>query len=91
MLFYFLFFLRTIDLDSADGLPPLPLMLNWVREGILVVGMETEMRVYNQWNISTANQMACKFFCAKEDLFLKLIIFYAKRVFLARDVNYLKD
>lgn len=25
--------LRSIDLDSADGLPPLPLMLSWVREG----------------------------------------------------------
>lgn len=45
---------RTIELDSADGLPALPLMLSWIREGILVVGMETEMRVYNQWNIQAS-------------------------------------
>lgn len=26
------------------------MMLGWVRDGILVVGMESEMRVYSQWN-----------------------------------------
>ncbi len=46
---------HTIELQSADGLPPLPTMLSWVSDGILVVGMESEMRVYNQWEMNFAN------------------------------------
>ena len=41
--------LRSIDLTTADGLPPLPMHLSWVRAGILVVGMDNEMHVYSQW------------------------------------------
>ncbi|XP_041373660.1 dmX-like protein 2 isoform X2 [Gigantopelta aegis] len=41
--------LRSIDLSTADGLPPLPMHLSWVRAGILVVGMDNEMHVYSQW------------------------------------------
>jgi hypothetical protein len=41
--------LRKIDLVTADGLPPLPMQISWVRDGILVVGMDSEMHVYSQW------------------------------------------
>lgn len=41
--------LRKIDLITADGLPPLPMQISWVRDGILVVGMDSEMHVYSQW------------------------------------------
>jgi hypothetical protein len=41
--------LRSIDLTTADGLPPLPMHISWVRGGILVVGMDNEMHVYSQW------------------------------------------
>lgn len=41
--------LRSIELNTADGLPPLPMHISWVRDGILVVGMDNEMHVYTQW------------------------------------------
>lgn len=41
--------LRQIDLHTADNLPPLPMQMSWVRDGILVVGMDSEMHVYSQW------------------------------------------
>lgn len=45
--------LRKIDLTTADGLPPLPMQISWVRDGILVVGMDSEMHVYSQWKPNT--------------------------------------
>uniref|UniRef100_A0A8D2LJR4 Dmx like 1 n=1 Tax=Varanus komodoensis TaxID=61221 RepID=A0A8D2LJR4_VARKO len=42
--------LRCVDLvSSVEGSPPLPISLSWVRDGILVVGMDCEMHVYSQW------------------------------------------
>lgn len=41
--------LRAIELETADGLPPLPMHASWVRGGILVVGMDNELHVYTQW------------------------------------------
>ncbi|XP_075431786.1 dmX-like protein 2 isoform X3 [Ascaphus truei] len=42
--------LRSIDLvSSVDGTPSLPVSLSWVRDGILVIGMDCEMHVYAQW------------------------------------------
>ncbi|XP_069360201.1 dmX-like protein 2 isoform X2 [Maniola hyperantus] len=41
--------LRRIQLKTVDGLPPLPMQISWVRDGILVVGMDSEMHVYSQW------------------------------------------
>ena len=41
--------LRTTHLRTADGLPPLPMQMSWVRDGILVVGCDSEMKVYSQW------------------------------------------
>lgn len=43
--------LRSVELHTADGLPPLPKHLTWVRNGILVVGMENEVHVYSQWKL----------------------------------------
>ncbi len=43
--------MRCLELSSADGLPPMPTALTWVRDGMLIVGMQSEMRVYNQWNL----------------------------------------
>ncbi|CAG2169135.1 unnamed protein product [Oppiella nova] len=45
--------LRSTDLATADGLPPLPMQLAWVRDGILVVGMDNEMLIYTQWKGNT--------------------------------------
>ncbi|CDW52018.1 Protein RBC-1, isoform a [Trichuris trichiura] len=52
--------LRCVELESADGLPPVPRMLSWVRHGIMVVGLDTEMRIYSQWNMSQPNAIANK-------------------------------
>ena len=41
--------LRSIELTTADGLPPLPMHISWVRDGILVAGMDNEVHVYSQW------------------------------------------
>ncbi|XP_045855051.1 dmX-like protein 1 isoform X3 [Meles meles] len=42
--------LRSMDLvSSVEGSPPFPVSLSWVRDGILVVGMDCEMHVYSQW------------------------------------------
>lgn len=46
--------LRQIDLSTADGLPALPMQMSWVRDGILVVGMDSEMHVYSQWKTHKA-------------------------------------
>ncbi|XP_044020160.1 dmX-like protein 2 isoform X2 [Aphidius gifuensis] len=47
--------LRKINLTTADGLPPLPMQISWVRDGILVVGMDSEMHVYSQWKPNPKN------------------------------------
>ena len=41
--------IRTTNLRTADSLPPLPMQMSWVRDGILVVGMDNEMHIYTQW------------------------------------------
>jgi DmX-like protein len=47
--------LRKIDLQTADGLPALPMQISWVRDGILVIGMDSEMHVYSQWKPTCNN------------------------------------
>ncbi|XP_018562526.1 dmX-like protein 2 isoform X2 [Anoplophora glabripennis] len=47
--------LRKIELQTADGLPALPMQISWVRDGILVVGMDSEMHVYTQWKPQNPN------------------------------------
>ena len=44
--------LDPLELGSVDGLPPIPVTLSWARDGILIVGMQSEMRVFNQVNYS---------------------------------------
>lgn len=42
--------LRSVELvSSVEGSLPVPVSLSWVRDGILVVGMDCEMHVYSQW------------------------------------------
>lgn len=47
--------LRQVDLKTADGLPPLPMQISWVRDGIFVAGMDSEMHVYSQWKNQDPN------------------------------------
>ncbi|XP_058830024.1 dmX-like protein 2 isoform X2 [Topomyia yanbarensis] len=51
--------LRQIELRTADSLPPLPMQISWVRDGIFVAGMDSEMHVYSQWKpqLNTINHM----------------------------------
>lgn len=48
--------IRSTNLSTADGLLPLPMMMSWVRNGILVVGMDNEMHIYTQWKDSMIAQ-----------------------------------
>uniref|UniRef100_A0A8C2X9T5 Dmx like 1 n=1 Tax=Cyclopterus lumpus TaxID=8103 RepID=A0A8C2X9T5_CYCLU len=42
--------IQSVDLvSSVEGSLPIPVSLSWVRDGILVVGMDCEMHVYSQW------------------------------------------
>uniref|UniRef100_A0A8C0IXF4 Dmx like 1 n=1 Tax=Chelonoidis abingdonii TaxID=106734 RepID=A0A8C0IXF4_CHEAB len=53
--------LRCVDLvSSVEGSPPLPVSLSWVRDGILVVGMDCEMHVYSQWQSPSKQDLAQK-------------------------------
>ncbi|XP_047448756.1 dmX-like protein 1 [Mugil cephalus] len=46
--------LRSVNLvSSVEGSLPIPVSLSWVRDGILVVGMDCEMHVYSQWQPPT--------------------------------------
>lgn len=40
---------RLIKLNTADELPALPMKISWVRDGILLIGMDTEIQIYSQW------------------------------------------
>lgn len=52
--------LRSIDLSTADGLPSLPMHISWVRNGILVVGMDNETHVYSQWKMQPEEEQPSK-------------------------------
>lgn len=41
--------IRSIDLESADDMQALPVQMKWVRDGLLVIGLDTEMQIYSQW------------------------------------------
>jgi DmX-like protein len=45
---------RSFQLDSADDMQALPSEIKWVREGLLIVGLNTEMQIFSQW--SSLNQ-----------------------------------
>lgn len=42
--------MRSFTLDSADDQQALPKQVKWVRDGLLVIGLSTEMQVYSQWS-----------------------------------------
>ena len=41
---------RSFELDSADDMQALPSEIKWVREGLLIVGLNTEMQIFSQWS-----------------------------------------
>lgn len=41
-----------------NGLSPLSTAMSWVRDGLLIVGLNSEMRVYNQWNLTTKSHVS---------------------------------
>ena len=45
--------IRRIAIKTVDGLSPMPVSSGWVRDGLFVIGMDSEFAVYSQWK-STA-------------------------------------
>ena len=41
--------IRKITLRTADGLNPTPMAMSWVRDGVLMCGMDNEITIYSQW------------------------------------------
>ncbi|KAJ7426748.1 DmX-like protein 1 [Willisornis vidua] len=57
--------LRCVDLvSSVEGSPPFPVSLSWVRDGILVVGMDCEMHVYSQWQSHAKQELVSTDSCS---------------------------
>ncbi|XP_027508262.1 dmX-like protein 1 isoform X6 [Corapipo altera] len=57
--------LRCVDLvSSVEGSPPFPVSLSWVRDGILVVGMDCEMHVYSQWQSPAKQELVSTDSCS---------------------------
>jgi len=48
---------RSLELDSADGMQALPVQMKWVRDGLLIVGLDTEMQVYSQWTSTKLDEI----------------------------------
>ena len=48
---------RSLELDSADGMQALPVQMKWVRDGLLIVGLDTEMQVYSQWTTTKLDDL----------------------------------
>uniref|UniRef100_A0A8D2MGG2 Dmx like 1 n=1 Tax=Zonotrichia albicollis TaxID=44394 RepID=A0A8D2MGG2_ZONAL len=65
--------LRCVDLvSSVEGSPPFPVSLSWVRDGILVVGMDCEMHVYSQWQSPSKQELVSTDSCSGSILAQKL-------------------
>uniref|UniRef100_A0A8C6ZGE6 Dmx like 1 n=1 Tax=Nothoprocta perdicaria TaxID=30464 RepID=A0A8C6ZGE6_NOTPE len=57
--------LRCVELiSSVEGSPPFPVSLSWVRDGILVVGMDCEMHVYSQWQTPSKQELVSMDSCS---------------------------
>ena len=41
--------IRRIAIKTVDGLSPMPVSSAWVRDGLFVLGMDSEFAVYSQW------------------------------------------
>ena len=48
--------IRRIAIKTVDGLSPMPVSSAWVRDGIFVVGMDSEFAVYSQWRDESDTQ-----------------------------------
>jgi hypothetical protein len=46
--------MRSFKIESADDMQALPTKMKWVRGGLLVLCLNTEMHVYSQWSPSTS-------------------------------------
>ena len=68
--------LRKIEIDTADSLPGLPMQISWVRDGVLVVGLDSEMHIYSQWK--------CQSICNNKK---HLSIFDDDNIKTARDID----
>ena len=51
---------RKIELQTADGLPPLPMSVSWARDGVLMCAMDNEVAVYSQWKTENAGEEGCE-------------------------------
>ena len=49
--------IRRIAIKTVDGLSPMPVSSGWVRDGLFVIGMDSEFAVYSQWK-STAVEVS---------------------------------
>ena len=45
--------IRRIAIKTVDGLSPVPVSSGWVRDGLFVIGMDSEFAVYSQWKSTT--------------------------------------
>ena len=45
--------IRRIAIKTVDGLSPMPVSSGWVRDGLFVIGMDSEFAVYSQWKSTT--------------------------------------
>lgn len=63
--------IRQIQINTADGLLTAPRHLSWIKGGILIIGMDTEMQVYSQWKIDNIIEMVENLESVFEDRCLK--------------------
>ena len=50
--------IRRIAIKTVDGLSPMPVSSGWVRDGLFVIGMDSEFAVYSQWRQPEQENMA---------------------------------
>ena len=50
--------IRRIAIKTVDGLSPMPVSSGWVRDGLFVIGMDSEFAVYSQWKPTDEDENA---------------------------------
>ena len=48
--------IRRIAIKTVDGLSPTPVSSGWVRDGLFVIGMDSEFAVYSQWKPTSQDE-----------------------------------
>ena len=48
--------IRRIAIKTVDGLSPMPVSSGWVRDGLFVIGMDSEFAVYSQWKPTSQDE-----------------------------------